>query len=167
MRAKVHRGVLKVYRRLPAWARRRIVRLLSPSFTVGATCLIERPDGAVLLVKQTYRQHWGLPGGLLQRGEDPVDGARREVLEEVGLVVETVGPPAAVVDAVPQRIDLVFRARPVRLSDLEQVGPRSPEIDEVAWFPQDQLPRLQFETADAIVALARSGSPSAYDVPLT
>src|SRR5690606_9648623 len=91
---------------------RRIVRAVSPSFTVGAMCFIERPDGALLLVRHSYRDRWGVPGGLLQRGEDVEEGARREVREEVGLEVELLGEPAVVVDAAPQRVDVVFRARP-------------------------------------------------------
>ena len=64
---RVHVLLLRIYRRLPIGARRLLIRVLSPSFTVGAICLIERDDGAVLLVRQVYRARWGLPGGLLKR----------------------------------------------------------------------------------------------------
>jgi NADH pyrophosphatase NudC (nudix superfamily) len=86
---------------------------------------------------------------------------RREVLEEVGLVVEVVGEPAVVVDPVPQRVDLVFRARPADPDQVRAV-PSSPEIAEAGWFSPEELPDLQFETANALVALARSShSPQA------
>ena len=152
---QAHRGLLRVYRSLPAPARRWSVRLLAPSFTVGAVCVIERPDGHVLLVRQAYRNRWGLPGGLLKRREDPEVGARREVMEEVGIAVELVGPPAVVVDAVPQRVDMIYRARPAALADVGEVRPTSPEIVEVRWFAPEALPELQAETADAFIALAR------------
>lgn len=132
------------------------MRTASPSYTVGAICVIARPDGKVLLVRQAYRAKWGLPGGLLEKREDPADGARREVLEEVGLPVELQGEPAVVVDAQRQRVDLVFRAGPETQADLAKVRPCSPEILEAAWFAPDALPELQFETATALVALARS-----------
>ncbi len=153
-----HRLSLRTYRQLPVLLRRWIVRLIAPSFTVGAICFIERSNGDLLLVRHAYRSRWGVPGGLLQRREDPADAARREVLEEVGLEVELLGEPAVVVDAVPQRIDLVFRARPVKGADLGAVAPRSPEITEVRWFARDHLPELQFEAADALVALARAAT---------
>jgi 8-oxo-dGTP pyrophosphatase MutT (NUDIX family) len=166
MRRRVHTALLRIYRRLPRAVRRRFVRLLAPSYTVGAICVIERPDGAVLLVRQVYRNHWGIPGGLLKRGEDPTDAARREVFEEVGIAIELVGEPAVVVDSDPQRIDIVYRARPVTLSELEHVRPRSPEIREARWFPPDGLPELQLETASALVALARSSaSPQSTPLP--
>lgn len=155
MKDRLHLRLLLVYRRLPVAVRRRIVRWFSPWFTVGAICFIERADGAVLLVRQSYRQGWGAPGGLLKRGEDPVRAVRREVREEVALDVDVVGEPAVVVDPLPQRVDLIFRAR---LADPARADarPSSPEIAEVGWFPPGELPDLQFETANALVALARS-----------
>jgi len=161
----LHRLLLRVYRSLPTLARRWVVRTLAPSYSVGAICLIERPDGAVLLVRTAYRERWGVPGGLLKRGEEPASAARREVLEEVGLPIELIGEPAIVVDPRPQRIDLVYRARPRSHADVADMRPSSPEIVEARWFPIDELPELQFETASALVALARSArSPQA--VPL-
>ena len=156
MSGLVHRSALKVYKHLPVDLRRRIVRAISPSFTVGAMCVIERDDGALLLVRHSYRRRWGVPGGLLQRGEDVDAGARREVHEEVGLMVEILGEPAVVVDSVPQRVDVVFRCRPANGADLSMIGPRSPEILEARWFRPDQLPELQFETAGALMTLARA-----------
>src|SRR4051794_34493353 len=162
MPESVHRLLLRMFRQAPPWLRRRFVRLIAPSFTVGAICHIERADGSVLLVRQAYRNSWGIPGGLLQRGEAPADAARREVFEEVGLRIELIGEPAVVVDADPQRIDVVFRARPLIEADADQARPSSPEIAEVRWFRADALPELQTETGQALVALARSArSPQA------
>ena len=153
--------LLRVYRRLPVWARRRVVRTISPSFTVGAMCFIERSDGALLLVRHVYRERWGVPGGLLQRGEDSGDGARREVLEEVGLAVDLVGEPTVVVDAEPQRVDVVYLAEPSAGADVDAVAPGSPEILEVRWFPRAELPELQHETAEALVVLSRTANRTA------
>jgi 8-oxo-dGTP pyrophosphatase MutT (NUDIX family) len=157
---EAHVAALRLFRWLPRRVRRWVVRGLAPSYTVGAICLIERADGAVLLVKQVYRKQWGVPGGLLKRGEEAEDAARREVLEEVGLAVELVGEPAVVVDAAPQRIDVVFRARPADGTAAEAARPSSPEIVEVRWFKPDALPELQKEASSALVALARSSRSS-------
>ena len=166
MLRRLHLLALAVFRRLPVRARRRVVRTLAPSFTVGAICLIERSDGSLLLVRQSYRHRWGVPGGLLQRGERPEDAARREVREEVGLDVELVGEPAVVVDAIPRRVDIVFRARPVGDRQDPVAEPSSPEIVEARWFRPDELPELQAETSSALVALARSAhNPQAVPLP--
>lgn len=155
MLGRLHRFALAVYRRLPVQARRRVVRTIAPAYTVGAMALIERSDGALLLVRLSYRNSWGVPGGLLKRGEAPADAVRREVVEEVGLEVVTVGDPALVVDEVAQRVDVVFSARPAPGADADAVAPSSPEILEARWFARDELPDLQFETSGALMAWAR------------
>ena len=164
MRRRLVGLLLGVYRRLPVLGRRWIVRTIAPSFTVGAMAIIERSDGAVLLVRHSYRRRWGVPGGLMKRREHPEIGLRREVLEEVGVEVDLLGEPAVVVDPDPQRVDLVFRGR---LRD-ESVEPRpvSVEIVEVRWFLPDELPELQFETSGALMALARtSRNPQSPPLP--
>ncbi len=163
MHPGLHRALLQLFRRLPTTARRRVVRTISPSFTVGAMCFIERDDGALLLVEHIYRRRWGVPGGLLERREDAADAALREVREEVGLDVELVGEPAVVVDAIPQRVDVVYRARLARGGDPDRATPLSPEIKSLRWFPRSELPELQHETAGALVALGRIQSATEDD----
>ena len=136
-------------------ARRRVVRTIAPAFTVGSMCVIERGDGAVLLVRLSYRNSWGLPGGLLKRGETPEEAALREVKEESSLDVELIGDPAVVVDSTAQRVDVVFRARPAHGVDPDAAMAVSPEIVEVGWFAADELPDLQHEASGAMMALAR------------
>jgi len=154
----LHAVALRIYRRLPRRARRSIVRQLSPTFTVGSMCRIERSDGRVLLIRHSYRERWGLPGGLLERGESPAGAAIREVREEVNLDVALSGEPGVVVDAEARRVDVVFRARPVRADDADAVRPTSVEILEVRWFAPRHFPELQWETTDALDALRRAES---------
>ena len=68
----------------------------------AAAALITDPSGGVLLVKPNYRDHWSLPGGVLEHGEPPHRGCAREVAEEVGLQI-TVGPLLVVDWAAPDR----------------------------------------------------------------
>lgn len=153
----LHVLLLRIYGRLPVQLRRAVVRAVTPSFTVGSNCIVEREDGAILLVRQVYRRRWGLPGGLLEKGEAPAQALLREVEEEVGLQVEVVGEPAVVVDPVARRVDIVHRARPTS-PVADELQPRSPEISEVRWHQPNALPELQEEAADALVALARTAT---------
>ncbi len=59
-----------------------------PGAVVAAAALIGDPRGRVLLVKPNYRDHWSLPGGICEHGEPPQAGCRREVAEELGLLIE-------------------------------------------------------------------------------
>jgi 8-oxo-dGTP diphosphatase len=56
-----------------------------PTMFGAAAALFTNPAGRVLLVKPNYRDHWSLPGGILEHGEPPHEGCRREVKEELGL----------------------------------------------------------------------------------
>jgi 8-oxo-dGTP diphosphatase len=69
----------------------------SPMVGVGA--VIVDDQARVLLVKRAaepMKGHWSLPGGLLELGETLVEGIKREVAEETGLIVT----PQAIVEAV-------------------------------------------------------------------
>jgi 8-oxo-dGTP diphosphatase len=153
-----HVALLRTFRRLPRPARRFAVRRLYPSFTVGAMCVVERDDGALLFVRHSYRGRWGVPGGLLGRGEEPATAARREAREEVALDIETVGEPTVVVAPRARRVDIVYRARLIGSASSHDVHASSPEIVEARWFPRDELPELQHETAEALATLARMAS---------
>jgi 8-oxo-dGTP pyrophosphatase MutT (NUDIX family) len=150
--------LLRIFGALPRRVRRILVRLGSPKYTVGAICIIQREDGAILLVRQSYGTRWGTPGGLAKRHERPEVAAVRETREEVNLDVELISEAAVVVEPVPHRVDIVYLARAVRTSDLDDVRPSSPEIERAEWFPMGELPNLQVETVTALQALARTGA---------
>ena len=54
----------------------------------GCCVVISNLNGDVLLLRHSYGPDvWALPGGGIDRGEDPEVAARREVLEELGLTL--------------------------------------------------------------------------------
>ena len=72
------------------WAARLMVRLLAPRHYVGAVGAVFNESGQVLLVEHCLRTDypWGLPGGWIERGENPRETVRREIEEELGLAVD-------------------------------------------------------------------------------
>lgn len=150
-------ALLRLFGRLPRRVRRFVVHRVAPSYSVGSMCIVERDDGALLLVRHAYRSRWGVPGGLLNRGEGPSQAARREAAEEVGLHIELAGEPQVVVEPRARRVDVVFLAAPAAGATADGLRPRSPEIVEVRWFHPAELPELQAETAGALLALDRAG----------
>ena len=60
-----------------------------PRIPASAGALIFDDTGRLLIVDPTYKAHWTIPGGIMEAdGETPWEACRREVREEVGLVVE-------------------------------------------------------------------------------
>lgn len=159
-RRSIQSAFLAGYERLPQPVRNLLIRLGTPSFHVGAICVVERADGDLLLVRQTYRRDgWGFPGGLMRRGEDPADAARREVGEELGIDVELLGLPVVVIDSPMRRIDVVYNARLADGSAQPEATVHSPEIADARWFPPAGLPELLPEATAALVQLGRTYRP--------
>jgi ADP-ribose pyrophosphatase YjhB (NUDIX family) len=83
------RFLLKIWRILPFWVQRAASVVIRPHYQVAVGAVIFNEQRHLLLCEHTYRRihPWGLPGGDLKYGEDPLDGIKREVHEETGLVI--------------------------------------------------------------------------------
>ena len=55
-----------------------------PLLSVGAVLYRRSPGGPLFLLLRAFK-YWDFPKGLLEVGEGPLDGARREVREETGI----------------------------------------------------------------------------------
>ena len=129
--------ISKIWRRLPGRVRRWSMRLTHARFTVTAGGLIFNDTGEILLLKHTFRagSGWGLPGGFLEAGEQPIDALRRELREEIGLEVEDVEVFATRSFKKPQQVEVLFRCRANGA-----VTPRSMEVERAEWFSLQSLP---------------------------
>jgi 8-oxo-dGTP diphosphatase len=145
----LRRAAYRVFRALPPGIRNRLVRTLTPNYTVGAVTLVRAHDGALLLLRQPPGWGWSLPGGLLGRREDPARGAARELAEETGITVD----PGDLVPAIPnarinpaaQQIDVVFTITVDRNATTLTIDPV--EVLEASWYSVDDLPPLTVSTA--------------------
>jgi mutator protein MutT len=113
------------------------MRLTHTRFTVTAGAIIFNDQKQVLLLKHRFRagSGWGLPGGFLERGEQPVEALRRELREEIGLEVEDVEVFAARSFKKPKQVEVLFRARANA-----NVKPLTMEVERAGWFSLDSLP---------------------------
>jgi 8-oxo-dGTP diphosphatase len=122
----------------PGWMRQVFLRILNPSFMVGAMALIQDEHGRILILEHTYRREvpWGLPGGWLKHAESPETGLAREVLEETGLSVRVDALLAAEFWGDTQ-LDLLFRCT-VESGSYQS----SDETGLHRWVSLDELPEL-------------------------
>lgn len=138
----------RIFYRLPPVVRRRLVRLATPTYTVGAVVILRDADGRLLLLRQPASSGWSLPGGLASRREQPVECAARELAEETGVELATTALAPAVPNAVVHTrgrwIDTVFEARVDRDIAVRVDGA---EILEAGWHTVDSLPPLTPATA--------------------
>jgi 8-oxo-dGTP diphosphatase len=148
---RAYTAVLTVFRWLPAPVRRTIVRLGTPSFTVGAVCVIDH-GGALLVLQQPHRPGWSLPGGLLERGEPAAEAVVREVFEETHLRVEVGVPLTVKVNARVRRVDVIYRI----LVDGRPEARAGGEATDVGWLrPDEIMPTADGPTREILELLAR------------
>ncbi len=84
-----------------------------PKHSVAVVAAVFREDGRVLAIQRQDSGDWQPPGGVLELAETFEEGARREVLEETGVVVH-VQRVTGVYKNMPNGIvALVFRCRPI------------------------------------------------------
>lgn len=67
--------------------------MVETDYLVVAGAVVEK-DGKIILVqeaKQPARELWNTPAGHIEKGESPLEAAKREVKEETGLDIEITG----------------------------------------------------------------------------
>ena len=115
-----------------------------PTHIIAAAGVVLNEQGEILLVN-TPRHGWVFPGGIVEVGENVIDGVKREVMEETGVSIE-VGELFCVssntekypgyngVKEVPTKLMLDFICR------AKGGTPRpSEENTESAYFPVEQV----------------------------
>lgn len=136
-----------------------------PAAAAGALFLDD--EGRVLIVEPTYKRHWEIPGGAVERGESPREACARELKEELGIDLP-VGR-LLVVDWAPlvreERVRFVFDGGVLTESQLETVELAPDELTSWAFLPPEELfvmmePRLVRRVVSALDA--RSTGVTAY-----
>jgi 8-oxo-dGTP diphosphatase len=127
----------RIWRFLPARLRRWTMRATHPRFTVTAGAIVFNNDGEILLLKHRFRagSGWGLPGGFLEAGEQPLDALRRELREEIGLEINDAEIFAARSFRKPQQVEVLFTCKASG-----EAKPQAMEVERAEWFSLTSLP---------------------------
>lgn len=125
--------------------------------TKRARVLIHR-NGQILLVRDIFsKDTWSMPGGGVNKGEEPIKAASREVLEEVGVYITPdemnfLGELARY-SAQDQTYTAVLYSREAE-SELK-LKVQKWEIVEAKWFDIEALPPKRTSSVDRALGLLR------------
>ena len=138
-------------------------RLRRPSHE-GALVAVWTLDERLLLVRQSYRAYWTLPGGGVRQGETPSTAGARELAEEIGIVAS----PGQLVPAFQVSGAWDFRRETVHILELRlphaslgppPVQPDGREVIAARFTAQADLASLALSPPVAgYVAALRDGS---------
>lgn len=116
---------------------------------LGVAVFLISPTGQFLLSHRASslgQDTWGLIGGHVEFGEDPVDAICRETKEEIGLGISNptlMGYSSAIIPGQDQHyVTLFFAARVSDTSDAKNMEPE--KITELRWVYHDELPDQLF-----------------------
>ena len=111
---------------------------------VVSKVIIQNQRNEVVMAKVKrgfFTGHWTLPGGFVDYAEHPLEGAMREVLEELGISVQIAS------DDLIQIAERIFTSEGIQflsftyrceIRDQPTFTPKKDEIEEVRWFTIDE-----------------------------
>ena len=121
-----------------------VMNSVLPAKRTIAHVVFRDESGNVLLTETTYKDDWELPGGVVDPGESPRLGARRELREEIGLDID-LGEPA-LTDWMPpslcwdDAIEFIYDGGVLPAAVAHSIAPCDPELRAVHWVPRENLP---------------------------
>ena len=126
----------KIWKVMPRDMRTWLTRRAQTQFTVSAGGIITNERDEVLLLDHVLRPNsgWGIPGGFLEKGEQPEAAFRREIKEETGLELTNV--TIYQMRTLRRHIEVIYLATGVGEA---KVGSR--EIKSLTWFAVDDIPK--------------------------
>lgn len=118
---------------------------------LAAGVFIENGDRVLLIRRgeQPARGLWDVPGGFLEEGESPMDGARREVREELGIELGELDLMLVDLNDAGETpvVDVMYRCTEVH------GAPKPLEVLEIGWFGAQNLPEdLAFEATRRLLS---------------
>jgi len=115
----------------------------------GIPVIITNSKGEILLGKRsetnsTYPGYWGLPGGIMDKGEKSYETAKREIKEELGVKIKIIKKSKNVYESLPtkecptQYINVIYYAKIIG-----GLPKAKDETSEIRWFKPFEIKKMK------------------------
>lgn len=119
-------------------------RLKTQIFKPKGALAVVRHEGRLLMIRRSHTVKraagfWGLPGGVVEQGETPEEGAVRELMEEVNLsgeVLNVLGTSSSF----SGEFELTWVE--IEVSDISTLRPNTSEVSIIRWVEPGEVSRL-------------------------
>jgi ADP-ribose pyrophosphatase YjhB (NUDIX family) len=126
-----------------------------PKKRMGVAVLLFNEQNELLIVKQTYRDKWAVPGGVIDENESPEKAGLRETSEEIGLNLESL--QFLGVQYLPkindnsEAIEFIFTGGVLTTEQIKNIKLEEDEISDYQFLKTEEaLPMLLEETKNRI-----------------
>jgi len=145
----------KIWKLLPREVRAALARTTQAQFTVSAAGIVTNERGEVLLLNHVLRptSGWGIPGGFIDRNEQPEAALRRELREETGIELSHV--ELYRVRTMRRHMEIIYTAR-----GIGEASVQSREIIELGWFAIEEMPEEMSLDQQFLIRKALSEPPA-------
>jgi 8-oxo-dGTP diphosphatase len=117
-----------------------------PKKRMGAGAMFFNNIGEILIVKPTYKDHWSLPGGVVDENESPKQACMREIKEEIGIDAENLN--FICVDYTPatnektESLQFIFNGGTLDSQQIASIVLIDGEIGEYGFFTREAASEL-------------------------
>jgi 8-oxo-dGTP pyrophosphatase MutT (NUDIX family) len=110
-----------------------------PKKHMGSGFLLFNKKGEILVVEPNYKEGWEIAGGVVDEGESPLEAAKRELLEELGLTVDNARLlvcdywPAS--DGRPDNLMFIFDGGTLSDEEIDSIKLQTSELKSYRFLP--------------------------------
>lgn len=121
-----------------------------PKKRMASGVILLNESGEILIVKPTYKDHWSVPGGVIDENESPRGAALREVKEEINLdlkgirllCLDYMSPQDSGYSTHDENIQFIFYGGIIDSEDLKKIQLPKEELSEYKFVSKEEVLKL-------------------------